>query len=82
MLAQLRGTDADALAFGRAADEYRHCRLLDHPRTDWAFSVARRWLYDTADAVGLIVPLGFAVLAALLAVAPAGSDRTEAALSP
>ena len=27
--------------------------LLDHPRTDWAFSIARRWLYDTADAVRL-----------------------------
>ncbi len=53
MLAQLRGEDADELAFGRTADEYRHCRLLDHPRTDWAFSVARRWLYDTADAVRL-----------------------------
>ncbi len=53
MLAQLRGASADALAFGRTADEYRHCRLLDHPRTDWAFSVARRWLYDTADAVRL-----------------------------
>lgn len=53
MLAQLRGGNADALAFGRTADEYRHCRLLDHPRTDWAFSMARRWLYDTADAVRL-----------------------------
>lgn len=53
MIAQLRGGSADDLAFGRTADEYRHCRLLDHPRTDWAFSVARRWLYDTADAVRL-----------------------------
>ena len=53
MLAQLRGGNADELAFGRRADEYRHCHLLDHPRTDWAFSVARRWLYDTADAVRL-----------------------------
>lgn len=53
MLAQLTGMDADAIAFGRQPGEYRHCRLLDHPRTDWAFSVARRWLYDTADAVRL-----------------------------
>ncbi|MDQ3552947.1 MAG: phenylacetate-CoA oxygenase subunit PaaC [Chloroflexota bacterium] len=53
MLAQLRGGNADELAFGRQVDEYQHCRLLDHPRTDWAFSVARRWLYDTADAVRL-----------------------------
>jgi ring-1,2-phenylacetyl-CoA epoxidase subunit PaaC len=65
MLAQLRGSDADDLAFGRTADEYRHCRLLDHPRTDWAFSVARRWLYDTADAVrlGALRRSGFVPLA-------------------
>ena len=53
ILAALTGRDADDIAFGRAADEYRHCRLLDHPRGDWAFSLARRYLYDTADAIRL-----------------------------
>lgn len=53
LAAALRGGDADVLAFGRRPDEYRHCRLLDHPRTDWAFSIVRRWLYDTADAARL-----------------------------
>jgi ring-1,2-phenylacetyl-CoA epoxidase subunit PaaC len=53
LLASLLGGDADALAFDREPSEYRHARLLDHPRTDWAFSVCRRWLYDTADAVRL-----------------------------
>lgn len=53
MLAGLAGETADRLAFGRDADQYRHARLLDHPRNDWAFSVARRWLYDTADSVRL-----------------------------
>ena len=28
---------------------------MDHPRTDWAFSIARRFLYDTADATRLAV---------------------------
>lgn len=51
--AGLTGEEADQVAFGRAPGAYRHARLLDHPRTDWAFSVARRWLYDTADAVRL-----------------------------
>ena len=51
--AQLTGEDPDEVAFGRPADGYRHARLLDHPRTDWAFSLARRYLYDTADAVRL-----------------------------
>jgi ring-1,2-phenylacetyl-CoA epoxidase subunit PaaC len=53
MLAQLTGASADAIAFGRMPDEYRHAALLDHPRRDWAFSVARRWRYDTSDAVRL-----------------------------
>src|SRR5947208_2007157 len=44
------GTDADALAFDREADEYRcaplvELRLLD----DWAMTIARRYLYELAD---------------------------------
>jgi ring-1,2-phenylacetyl-CoA epoxidase subunit PaaC len=53
LLTDLEGGDPDRVAFGRAPEEYRHARLLDHPRTDWAFSVARRFLYDTADAARL-----------------------------
>ena len=53
MLAQLAGESADRLAFHRPPEQFRHARLLDHPRTDWAFSIARRWLYDTADAARL-----------------------------
>ena len=53
MLAQLAGESADRLAFHRPPEEFRHALLLDHPRTDWAFSIARRWLYETSDAVRL-----------------------------
>ena len=53
LLAELRGTDADAIAYGRDAAGYRHASLLDHARRDWAFSVARRYCYETADAVRL-----------------------------
>ena len=53
LLAQLTGDRADHIAFGRMPEEFRHARLLDHARTDWAFSVARRYLYDTADAARL-----------------------------
>lgn len=53
MLAQLTGDSADRVAFHREPEDFQHCRLLDHPRTDWAFSIARRWLYDTADSVRL-----------------------------
>ena len=53
LLASLTDDDADRLAFGRAPDEYRHAALLNHARTDWAFTVARRFLYEHADAVRL-----------------------------
>lgn len=53
MIARLTDGDADDLAFGRPAEAYRHCRLVDHPRTDWAFSIGRRWLYDIADSIRL-----------------------------
>jgi len=53
LLAGLTGTDADAIAYDREPDDYRHCRLLDHGRGDWAMTIARRYLYDTADAVRL-----------------------------
>ncbi len=53
LLASLSGGDADEIAFGRAPEAYRHAALMNHPRTDWAFSIARRYLYETADAVRL-----------------------------
>ena len=53
LLGGLTGTDPDALAYDREPDEYRHCRLLDHGRGDWAMTIARRFLYDTSDVVRL-----------------------------
>ena len=53
LLAEITGTDADALAYDREPAEYRHARLLDHGRGDWAMTIARRYLYETADAVRL-----------------------------
>ena len=47
------GRDADAMAYDRPPEGYYHARLLDHPRGDWAQTIARRWLYDTADAARL-----------------------------
>jgi ring-1,2-phenylacetyl-CoA epoxidase subunit PaaC len=45
------GGDADALAFDRRPDEYRCCPLVELRRLEWADTVARHWLYETADAV-------------------------------
>ena len=53
LLASLTDDDPDRIAFGRDAADYRHAALLNHARGDWAFSVARRWLYESADAVRL-----------------------------
>ena len=53
LLAEVQGTDADTLAYDRDPADYRHARLLDHGRGDWAMTIARRYLYETADAVRL-----------------------------
>ena len=51
-------TDPDALAYDREPADYRHARLLDHGRGDWAMTMARRYLYETADAVRLEALVG------------------------
>jgi len=55
LLAELRGDGqtADAVAYDREPGDYRHARLLDHGRGDWAMTIARRYLYDTADGTRL-----------------------------
>jgi ring-1,2-phenylacetyl-CoA epoxidase subunit PaaC len=45
------GTDADALAFDRAPDEYRCAPLVELHLLDWAHTIARRYLYEEADRV-------------------------------
>jgi ring-1,2-phenylacetyl-CoA epoxidase subunit PaaC len=47
------GTDADALAFDRPPDEYRSAPLVELRRLEWARTIARHWLYETADAIRL-----------------------------
>ena len=49
------GTDADALAFDRAPDEYRCAPLVELRRLEWARTIARHWLYETADEIRLAV---------------------------
>ena len=47
------GTDADALAFDRRPEEYRCAPLVQLRRLEWARTIARHWLYETADALRL-----------------------------
>jgi ring-1,2-phenylacetyl-CoA epoxidase subunit PaaC len=43
--------DADALAFDRPLEEYRCAPLVELHLLDWAHTIARRWLYETADEI-------------------------------
>jgi ring-1,2-phenylacetyl-CoA epoxidase subunit PaaC len=62
------GRDADAIAYDREPEEYRHARLLDHPRGDWADTIARRFLYELADEARLAsIGDGYPPLADLVA---------------
>jgi ring-1,2-phenylacetyl-CoA epoxidase subunit PaaC len=46
------GTDADALAFDREPEEYVCAPLVEFALADdWARTIARRWLYEAADAI-------------------------------
>jgi ring-1,2-phenylacetyl-CoA epoxidase subunit PaaC len=47
------GLAPDTWAYGREPHEYRFARLIGNARHDWAFTIARRYLYETADAVRL-----------------------------
>jgi ring-1,2-phenylacetyl-CoA epoxidase subunit PaaC len=52
LAAEELGTDADALAFDRAPEEYRCAPLVElHLLDDWAMTIARRYLYEAADRV-------------------------------
>jgi ring-1,2-phenylacetyl-CoA epoxidase subunit PaaC len=53
LLYELLGGDLDALALGRRPEEYHNAVLCERPNGDWGYSVARQYLYDTADAVRL-----------------------------
>jgi ring-1,2-phenylacetyl-CoA epoxidase subunit PaaC len=47
------GTDADALAFDRAPDEYLCAPLAELRLLDWGRTIARHWLYEEADELRL-----------------------------
>jgi len=52
LAAGVLGGDADALAFDREPTEYRCAPFVELPLAgDWAGTIARHWLYETADAI-------------------------------
>jgi ring-1,2-phenylacetyl-CoA epoxidase subunit PaaC len=46
-------TTADELAFDRDPSEYVSAPLVELRRMDWAHTIARHWLYETADEIRL-----------------------------
>jgi ring-1,2-phenylacetyl-CoA epoxidase subunit PaaC len=44
----------DTIAYDRPASGFRHARLCERPRGDWGEEIARRALYEVADAVRLV----------------------------
>ncbi len=53
LVADLTGENPDHLALRRPADDYRHAPLLEQPNGDWAYTIARHYLYDLADSTRL-----------------------------
>ena len=53
LVAKMTGDDADRLALGREPSEYRNAILCERPNREWAYTLVRHWLYDTADALRL-----------------------------
>jgi ring-1,2-phenylacetyl-CoA epoxidase subunit PaaC len=77
LAAGVLGGDADALAFDRPPDEYRCAPFVELPLAgDWAATIARHWLYETADAIRVadLMESDWAELAGLAAK----MDREEA----
>jgi ring-1,2-phenylacetyl-CoA epoxidase subunit PaaC len=48
-----REDEVDAVAFGRAPEEFRNAVLVERPNGDWGFSIVRMVLYDLADELRL-----------------------------
>jgi ring-1,2-phenylacetyl-CoA epoxidase subunit PaaC len=57
ILAELRGEDprtyADKLVYFRDLQDYRCAQLLELPKGDWAFSILRQYLFDSAETIRL-----------------------------
>jgi len=53
LLHQLGEAEPDALAFSRKPRQFRCCSLVYLPKGDWAFSLMRQFLYDSAESVRL-----------------------------
>jgi ring-1,2-phenylacetyl-CoA epoxidase subunit PaaC len=49
LAAKITGQTPDEIAFGREPAAYRNALLCERPNGNWAYTLARHWLYDHAD---------------------------------
>jgi len=49
----LMGTPPDQLVYGRRVQDYRQAQLVERHRGNWAFTMARQFLYDSVDQLRL-----------------------------
>ena len=63
-----KGRDEDALAYFREAVEFRNCQLVELPKGDFAYTIARQFLFDVY-AVVLLDALSMSTNASIAAVA-------------
>lgn len=67
LASSLRGKTPDQLAFGRQSSAFRNAALLERENGDWAFSIARHYVYDIADnlRIGIMLRSGESILRAV-----------------
>jgi ring-1,2-phenylacetyl-CoA epoxidase subunit PaaC len=53
LAASITGDDVNRLALGREKSEYHNAIICERANRDWAYTLARHWLYDHADEVRL-----------------------------
>jgi ring-1,2-phenylacetyl-CoA epoxidase subunit PaaC len=53
LVAKVTGDSPDRIALGRDKSAYRNAILCERDNGDWAFTLARHWLYDHADELRL-----------------------------
>src|SRR5437879_12772282 len=51
LAARALGTTPDALALDRRPEDYRCAPFVELRRLEWARTIARHWLYETADEI-------------------------------
>jgi ring-1,2-phenylacetyl-CoA epoxidase subunit PaaC len=53
LIGGLTGEDPDRLALGREPHDYRNAVLCERENREWSYTLARHWLYDSADDIRL-----------------------------